>query len=109
MPKKKKKKNRRKKKHPDHQQHPQHPHHPQQPGSGEVDLSFNAFASAETSSLNTELKALQLQIMSKKSWKRLRNLYLDTQRKNMSEAKKSLRQWKANEMEKEAANEVFTT
>ena len=35
-----------------------------------------------------------LRVMSKASWKRLRNQYLNEQRKNMSESKKRLRHWR---------------
>ena len=35
-----------------------------------------------------------LRVMSKASWKRLRNQYLNEQRKNMSESKKRLKQWR---------------
>ncbi len=40
-----------------------------------------------------DLCAASLTVMSKKSWKKLRNTYLDLQKKNMGKAKKRLRRW----------------
>ncbi len=52
------------------------------------------------SSVATELKELKLgtlRIMSKACWKWLRNRYLNQQRKNMSQSKKRLREWRQNQ------------
>ena len=40
-----------------------------------------------------ELSMLNLRVMSKASWKKLRNSYLNLQRKNMADSKRRLKQW----------------
>ena len=44
-----------------------------------------------------DFRSLNLRVLSKRKWKQLRNSYLNQQRKNMSEAKKRLRDWRSNQ------------